>query len=186
MLNDFPPPHSGTCVDTELELMRIIKLFGRFCGIFAGHNNRTVRLCPRPTRVVQENILQFLRCHLQISAARDANRAQLFSHYDGEEIAPNAKHHDKYAAGKPSISFNLLFFFLQEAQNTNLQWNAPAFQAQSDSAQENKVTITLIAVVILFLVCQSPSAIQLLVTIKYDKSDHQPPNLTLGKLQIPS
>lgn len=54
-------------------------------------------------------------------------------------------------------------------------------QQQSDSAQENKVTITLIAVVILFLVCQTPSAIQLLWTIDYDKGDHKSPNLILGK-----
>lgn len=31
-----------------------------------------------------------------------------------------------------------------------------------DSAQERKVTITLIAVVILYLVCQTPNALQLL------------------------
>lgn len=58
------------------------------------------------------------------------------------------------------------------------------FQQQSDSAQENKVTITLIAVVILFLVCQTPSAIQLLWTIDYDKGDHKSPNLILGKSSI--
>lgn len=57
-------------------------------------------------------------------------------------------------------------------------------QQQSDSAQENKVTITLIAVVILFLLCQTPSAIQLLWTIDYDKGDHKSPNLILGKLRI--
>lgn len=34
------------------------------------------------------------------------------------------------------------------------------------SAQENKVTITLIAVVVLFLLCQTPSALQLVFTMK--------------------
>lgn len=36
------------------------------------------------------------------------------------------------------------------------------FQSDRSTAQENKVTVTLIAVVVLFLVCQTPSAIQLI------------------------
>lgn len=40
-----------------------------------------------------------------------------------------------------------------------------SLQADTSTAQENKVTVTLIAVVILFLVCQTPNAIQLIYTM---------------------
>lgn len=50
------------------------------------------------------------------------------------------------------------------------------FQADASTAQENKVTVTLIAVVILFLVCQTPSAIQLIYTM--NATEHT--NMTRG------
>lgn len=37
-------------------------------------------------------------------------------------------------------------------------------QSQSAAVQENKMTVTLIAVVLLFLVCQTPTAIFLIYT----------------------
>lgn len=45
--------------------------------------------------------------------------------------------------------------------NDNNNNNNRPFQ-QADRTQENKVTITLIAVVILFLVCQTPNTLQML------------------------
>ncbi|KAJ6636832.1 Sex peptide receptor, partial [Pseudolycoriella hygida] len=39
-------------------------------------------------------------------------------------------------------------------------------QSDRSTAQENKVTVTLIAVVVLFLVCQTPSAIQLIYSMR--------------------
>lgn len=57
-----------------------------------------------------------------------------------------------------------------------------SFFVQTDStmSQENKVTITLIAVVILFIVCQTPYAYMLLTST----DDVRPSNLTLGALRI--
>lgn len=54
-----------------------------------------------------------------------------------------------------------------------------SFQADASSAQENKVTVTLIAVVILFLVCQTPAATQLI----YSKIvDERRSNWALGEI----
>ncbi|XP_037039195.1 uncharacterized protein LOC119076515 isoform X2 [Bradysia coprophila] len=49
-------------------------------------------------------------------------------------------------------------------------------QSDRSTAQENKVTVTLIAVVVLFLVCQTPGAIQLIYSMKNEKHS----NLTRG------
>lgn len=147
--------------------------------LFAGRNRWSARLRTRPASIIQTNILHLHRCHLQIFTAHYADRAQLLSHHDRAEIASDAKHHDKHAAGK-TIAHTHAPASLSCSTHA-LTLNAVPLQAQSDSAQENKVTITLIAVVILFLLCQTPSAIQLLWTIDYDKGDHKPPNLILGK-----
>lgn len=50
-----------------------------------------------------------------------------------------------------------------------------------DTSQENKVTITLIAVVILFFVCQTPNALQLLNIIHLDTEYHT--NRTKGMFE---
>lgn len=56
-----------------------------------------------------------------------------------------------------------------------------SFQADASSAQENKVTVTLIAVVILFLVCQTPAATQLI----YSKIvEEQRSNWALGRIVV--
>lgn len=50
-------------------------------------------------------------------------------------------------------------------------WSSPFFQVeQSDNNQhqENRITITLIAVVILFMICQTPTAVTLIVTSIYE------------------
>lgn len=44
------------------------------------------------------------------------------------------------------------------------------------------MTITLIAVVILFLVCQTPSAVQLIATMEYNRGPNKPPKYILGEL----
>ncbi|KAG4078355.1 hypothetical protein HA402_013065 [Bradysia odoriphaga] len=49
-------------------------------------------------------------------------------------------------------------------------------QSDRSTAQENKVTVTLIAVVVLFLVCQTPGAIQLI----YSMNNETHSNLTRG------
>lgn len=50
------------------------------------------------------------------------------------------------------------------------------------SAQENKITIILIAVVVLFMVCQLPTAINLLYTSWFEPpEDKESKNLSLGK-----
>lgn len=51
------------------------------------------------------------------------------------------------------------------------------------SAQENKITIILIAVVVLFMVCQTPNAVYLFYVSWFTQPTEQLYiNLTLGKL----
>lgn len=51
------------------------------------------------------------------------------------------------------------------------------YQLDTTTAQENKVTITLIAVVVLFLICQTPAAVQLVYTMNNDTHT----NLDIGE-----
>lgn len=51
-------------------------------------------------------------------------------------------------------------------------------QLDTTTTQENKVTITLIAVVVLFLICQTPAAVQLVYTMNNDTHT----NLDIGEL----
>lgn len=53
----------------------------------------------------------------------------------------------------------------------------PLEQLDTTTAQENKVTITLIAVVVLFLICQTPAAVQLVYTMNNDTHT----NLDIGE-----
>lgn len=53
------------------------------------------------------------------------------------------------------------------------------------SAQENKITIILIAVVVLFLICQTPSAVNLLYVSWFDApTDAESQNLQKGKPRL--
>lgn len=55
------------------------------------------------------------------------------------------------------------------------------FQSQAASIQENKMTVTLIAVVVLFLVCQTPTAIFMLYkSFVGDPTERRQRNLRLG------
>lgn len=65
-------------------------------------------------------------------------------------------------------------------------WNFSLFHPQSHAAavQENKMTVTLIAVVVLFLVCQTPTAIFLLYSsFVGEPLNRLEANLRLGKFR---
>lgn len=54
-------------------------------------------------------------------------------------------------------------------------------QSNVPTAQENKITITLIAVVVLFLICQTPTAIHLIYISWIKPKGLATSNVVLGK-----
>ena len=59
-------------------------------------------------------------------------------------------------------------------------------QSQAAAVQENKMTVTLIAVVLLFLVCQTPTSIFLLYKVFVNEpTEKRVINLWLGKSPPP-
>lgn len=72
-----------------------------------------------------------------------------------------------------SSSFTLIYW-------TVLQQIEPRDCANSSrQRQENKITTTLIAVVILFIICQTPAAIMLVVYIFYTPEKNSPANAVM-------
>lgn len=114
-------------------------------------------------RTLQRHLLHAHIGGWYVYSGRPARHIQLLPCDCRTSVVQNAHANDQHPTGWCDLYYHK---FALSYMAAICICNSVYIQGDASTAQENKITITLIAVVLLFLVCQSPSAIQLIYMMR--------------------